>query len=83
MKYKPIKHFIILTLTGDHTTLRNDTLDGPGAIRLAPDKEGNSKEAGEMALLGSATLSQLHANAESLFDQLAILSSYVVKYVYL
>ena len=48
-------------------------------LRLAPDKEGNSKEAREMALLGSATLSQLHANAKSLFEQLEMFTSYVVK----
>jgi hypothetical protein len=48
-------------------------------LRLAPNKEGNSKEAGEMALLGSATVTQLHQNAKSLFEQLQMFSSYVVQ----
>lgn len=48
-------------------------------LRLAPDKEGNSKEAGEMALLASATLNQLHQNAKSLFQQLQTFSNYVVQ----
>ncbi|KAK3088891.1 hypothetical protein FSP39_025040 [Pinctada imbricata] len=46
-------------------------------LRLAPDKEGNSKEAAEMALLNSLSLSELHANVKMLFDQLEEFSDYV------
>jgi len=48
-------------------------------LRLAPDKKGNSKEAGEMALIGSTTMNQLHQNAKTLFDQLQTFSNYVVQ----
>ncbi|XP_053380213.1 axonemal dynein light chain domain-containing protein 1-like [Mercenaria mercenaria] len=63
------------------TTLHSDMIRWMVQVllRLAPDKEGNSKEAGEMALLGSATVSQLHQNAKSLFDQLQMFSVYVVQ----
>ena len=46
-------------------------------LRLAPDKEGNSKEAKEIVLLGSATLNQIHASAKTLFEQLEVFSKYV------
>ncbi|KAL3870210.1 hypothetical protein ACJMK2_038289, partial [Sinanodonta woodiana] len=46
-------------------------------LRLAPDKKGNSKEASEMALLSSTTISQLHQNAKTLFEQLESFSKYV------
>lgn len=48
-------------------------------LRLAPDREGNSKEAGEMALLGSESFSQLHQNAKSLFEKLQMFSYYVIQ----
>nr|KAG5700478.1 hypothetical protein BaRGS_013965 [Batillaria attramentaria] len=46
-------------------------------LRLAPDKAGNSKQAGEMALLGSVSIPQLHENAKSLFETLQQFSNYV------
>lgn len=46
-------------------------------LRLAPDREDNSKEAGEMALLGSAPLSDLHSKIKSLFEQLEMFTNYV------
>ena len=46
-------------------------------LRLAPDREGNSKEAAEMALLNSLSLSELHINVKMLFDQLEDFSEYV------
>lgn len=48
-------------------------------LHLAPEKEGNSKEAKDMVLLGSSTLNQLHANAKSLFEQLEVFSKYVAQ----
>ncbi|KAL4218861.1 Axonemal dynein light chain domain-containing protein 1 [Mactra antiquata] len=63
------------------TTLHSDMIRWMVQVllRLAPDKEGNSKEAGEMALLGSATLNELHQGAKSLFEQLQMFSDYVVQ----
>ncbi|KAK7095467.1 axonemal dynein light chain domain-containing protein 1-like [Littorina saxatilis] len=46
-------------------------------LRLAPDKEGNSQEASEMALLGSVSVPQLHENAKQLFQSLHTFSNYV------
>ena len=46
-------------------------------LRLAPDKEGNSQEAAEMALLGSVSVPQLHENAKQLFQSLHTFSNYV------
>lgn len=46
-------------------------------LRLAPDKEGNSQEAAEMALMGSVSIPQLHENAKSLFETLQQFSNYV------
>lgn len=46
-------------------------------LRLAPDKEGNSREAAEMALLGSVSVPQLHENAKQLFQSLHTFSNYV------
>ncbi|XP_071115667.1 axonemal dynein light chain domain-containing protein 1-like [Haliotis cracherodii] len=46
-------------------------------LRLAPDKEGNSVEAGEMVLLGSSSIPLLHENAKSLFERLQKFSNYV------
>ncbi|XP_033732804.1 axonemal dynein light chain domain-containing protein 1-like isoform X2 [Pecten maximus] len=46
-------------------------------LRLAPDREDNSKEASEMALLGSAPLSDLHAKIKTLFEQLEMFTNYV------
>ncbi|XP_059177935.1 axonemal dynein light chain domain-containing protein 1-like isoform X2 [Physella acuta] len=46
-------------------------------LRLAPDKEGNSKEAGEMALLGSASIPQLTEVAKTLFEALENFSNSV------
>lgn len=65
------------------TTLHSDMIRWMVQVllRLAPDKKGNSKEAGEMALLGSATFNELHQNAKSLFEQLQMFSIYVVQYV--
>lgn len=46
-------------------------------LRLAPDKEGNSQEAAEMALLGSASIPQLTEVANTLFESLETFSNYV------
>ncbi|XP_021363508.1 axonemal dynein light chain domain-containing protein 1-like isoform X2 [Mizuhopecten yessoensis] len=46
-------------------------------LRLAPDREDNSKEASEMALLGSAPLSDLHSKIKTLFEQLEMFTNYV------
>jgi hypothetical protein len=46
-------------------------------LRLAPDKEGNSKEAAEMALLASLPLNVLHSNVKVLIEQLEDFSRYV------
>ena len=46
-------------------------------LRLAPDKEGNSKEAAEMALLASLPLNELHSNVKVLIEQLEDFSRYV------
>ncbi|XP_060065790.1 axonemal dynein light chain domain-containing protein 1-like [Ylistrum balloti] len=46
-------------------------------LRLAPDREDNSKEASEMALLGSAPLGELHAKIKTLFEQLEMFTNYV------
>ncbi|XP_012942468.1 axonemal dynein light chain domain-containing protein 1 isoform X2 [Aplysia californica] len=46
-------------------------------LRLAPDKEGNSKESNEMALLGSASVPQLTEVAKTLFESLETFSNYV------
>ncbi|XP_052789465.1 axonemal dynein light chain domain-containing protein 1-like isoform X3 [Mya arenaria] len=48
-------------------------------LRLAPDREGNSKEAGEIALLASKTLNELHEGAKRLFEQLQMFSLKVVQ----
>ena len=50
-------------------------------LRLAPDKEGNSQEAAEMALLGSVSVPQLHENAKQLFQSLHTFSNYVTLWV--
>lgn len=46
-------------------------------LRLAPDHEGNSKEAADMVLLNSLTLGQLHSNVKMLFEQLQQFTNYV------
>nr|XP_022325517.1 axonemal dynein light chain domain-containing protein 1-like isoform X2 [Crassostrea virginica] len=46
-------------------------------LRLAPDHEGNSKEAADMVLLNSLTLGQLHSNVKMLFEQLEQFTVYV------
>ncbi|XP_056012057.1 axonemal dynein light chain domain-containing protein 1-like isoform X3 [Ostrea edulis] len=46
-------------------------------LRLAPDHEGNSKEAADMVLLNSLTLGQLYSNIKMLFEQLEQFSKYV------
>lgn len=46
-------------------------------LRLAPDKEGNSKEAAEMALLASLPLNELHSNVKVLIEQIEDFSRYV------
>lgn len=46
-------------------------------LRLAPDHEGNSKEAADMVLLNSLTLGQLHSNVKMLFEQLKQFTNYV------
>ncbi|XP_061169866.1 axonemal dynein light chain domain-containing protein 1-like isoform X2 [Saccostrea echinata] len=48
-------------------------------LRLAPDKEGNSKEAADMVLLNSLTLGQLYSNVKMLFEQLEQFSTYVAQ----
>lgn len=46
-------------------------------LRLAPDLEGNSKEAAEMALIASLPLNELHSNIKVLIEQLEDFSRYV------
>ncbi|XP_063422973.1 axonemal dynein light chain domain-containing protein 1-like isoform X3 [Mytilus trossulus] len=46
-------------------------------LRLAPDLEGNSKEAAEMALIASLPLNELHSNIKVLLEQLEDFSRYV------
>ncbi|KAK3723089.1 hypothetical protein RRG08_037283 [Elysia crispata] len=46
-------------------------------LRLAPDKDGNSKEAAEMALLGSASIPQLIEVVKTLFESIEAFSNYV------
>ncbi|PVD21951.1 hypothetical protein C0Q70_17754 [Pomacea canaliculata] len=47
-------------------------------LRLAPDREGNSREASEMALLGSVSVPQLIENAKCLFKVLEVFSNSII-----
>lgn len=47
-------------------------------LRLAPDREGNSREASEMALLGSVSVPQLIENAKCLFKVLEAFSNSII-----
>ncbi|XP_052221948.1 axonemal dynein light chain domain-containing protein 1-like isoform X3 [Dreissena polymorpha] len=62
------------------TTLHSDMIRWMVQVllRLAPDRPGNSKEAGEMALLASRTLNELYEGAKYIFEQLLLFSSKVV-----
>lgn len=46
-------------------------------LRLAPDREGQSQEAKDSVLLGSATEQKLQENAGSLCERLTSFSNYV------
>ena len=46
-------------------------------LRLAPDQQQHSEESKNTALLGSATVGQLQANAKSLFDRLSRFTKYL------
>ena len=74
-----IKHFLPSFTLFQISTLHSEMVNWivQMLLHLAPNKEGNSAESGELALMGTSPISSLIEMAKSLFGRLETFSNYV------